>query len=302
MSEDLNFAGRVAIVTGAGAGLGRAYALELARRGAKVVVNDLGGAPDGSGGASTAAERTVAAITENGGEAVANVDSVADAEGGARIVQTALDAFGRVDILINNAGILRDRSFEKLSADDIHRVIDVHLHGAFNVTRPAFTAMKANKYGRILFTTSAAGLWGNFGQANYAAAKLGLLGLANVLAIEGARNGITANVIAPFALSRLTENMLGGLEARLLPEHVVPLAVALVSEQCALTHEIFSVGGGRYARAFIGLSPGWVGDTTEPASAESVLANLDSIRDLDGYVVPTDAQTELELVRAALDR
>src|SRR5207244_5879038 len=177
--------------------------------------------------------------------------------GGARIVQTALDAFGTVDIVVNNAGFLRDRSLAKLDLADVQALVDVHLLGAFHVSLPAFSIMKDRGYGRFVHTASAAGLFGNFGQANYAAAKTGLLGLSNVLAIEGARCGVTSNVIAPMAKTRLTEALLGPLADAFTPELVSPLVAYLVSEECSLTHEVFSVGGGRIARAFIGLTAGW---------------------------------------------
>ena len=206
--DQIRFDDRVAIVTGAGAGLGRVYALELARRGAKVVVNDLGGGRDGSGeGSSSPADKVVDEIKASGGDAVANYDSVATAEGGENIVKSALDAFGTVDILINNAGILRDKSFLKMEPENWHIVLDVHLSGAYNVSRPAFAAMKDKGYGRILMTTSAAGLYGNFGQTNYTAAKMGLVGLMNTLKLEGQKYGIKVNTIAPVAASRLTEDI-----------------------------------------------------------------------------------------------
>jgi len=204
----IRFDGQAAIVTGAGGGLGRTYALELARRGAMVLVNDLGGARDGSGSSTRPADAVVEEITAAGGTAVANYDSVATVEGGQAIVQAALDAFGRVDILINNAGILRDKSFAKMTPDMWQAVLDVHLHGAFHVTQPAFQVMKERGYGRIVFTTSAAGLFGNFGQANYSAPKMGLVGLMNTLKIEGAKYDIKVNTVAPLAATRLTRDVL----------------------------------------------------------------------------------------------
>jgi NAD(P)-dependent dehydrogenase (short-subunit alcohol dehydrogenase family) len=255
---EIGFDGRVAIVTGAGGGLGRTYALELARRGAQVVVNDLGGSMDGRGGGSSMADAVVKEITEAGGQAVASYDSVATALGGEAIVETAVDRFGKVDIVINNAGILRDKTFVKLAAEDLESVIDVHLKGAFFVTQPAFRSMKENGYGRLLFTSSTSGLLGNFGQTNYGAAKAGLLGLSNVLALEGAKYDIKSNVIAPTARTRLTEDLLGPMAEKLAPECVTPLALYLVSEACEVTHEIYTAGGGRYARIFVGLNDGWV--------------------------------------------
>jgi NAD(P)-dependent dehydrogenase (short-subunit alcohol dehydrogenase family) len=295
----IEFEGRVAIVTGGGGALGRSYSLELARRGAKVLVNDLGGSTDGTGGAPNAADETVAQIIEAGGQAVANYESVATREGGLAIVEAALDAFGRVDILISNAGILRDRSFAKLSEEDLNAVLSVHLLGAFHVGQPAFRAMKDQEYGRILLTGSASALWGNFGQTNYGAAKMGLVGLSSTLAIEGARYGIHSNVISPMATSRLTAKVGKSLGGTLEPEQVTPLALYLVSEACDATHEIFSAGGGRYASVFLGLTPGWfAGNRT--ASLEEVAEKFGEIRDRDGYLVPTNAYEEGEAVRALM--
>jgi NAD(P)-dependent dehydrogenase (short-subunit alcohol dehydrogenase family) len=301
VSVSLNdFGGHVAIVTGAGNGLGRTHALELARRGARVVVNDLGGAADGTGSSDRAADATVSAIVAAGGEAVASYASVATPEGGISIVQTALDSFGTVDVLINNAGILRDRSFANLSIEELRPVIDVHLFGAFHVTLPAYRVMKDKGYGRLLFTTSAAGLWGNFGQANYAAAKMGLIGLSNVLAIEGAKYGIQSNVVAPLAASRLTKGLLGDLADSAAPEFVTPLVVYLASDECDLTHEVFSVGAGYYARAFAAVGPGWFSEPGTPPSVEDIQAHLAEIRAIEGFEVPLSVADEAALVRKGL--
>jgi NAD(P)-dependent dehydrogenase (short-subunit alcohol dehydrogenase family) len=299
MSE-IRYDGRVAIVTGAGGGLGKTYALELARRGASVVVNDLGGSADGTGSGSSMADAVVKEINEAGGKAVANYDSVATPEGGEAIVKTAVDEFGKVDIVINNAGILRDKTFVKLPPEDLGIVIDVHLKGAFFVTQPAFRIMKENGYGRVLFTASGAGIFGNFGQTNYGAAKMGLVGLSNVLAQEGKKYNILSNVIAPIAKTRLTEQLLGPMADKLDPACVTPLSLFLVSEQCELTHEIFDVGGGRYARIFIGMSPGWTKTAGGPATVEEIAANIDKIRDTEGYTIPDSIAGEMQAVMKAL--
>ncbi len=294
MSDEIRYDGRVAVITGAGGGLGRTYALELARRGASVVVNDLGGAADGTGGSSSMADQVVKEIDEAGGAAVANYDSVATPEGGQAIIQTALDNFGKVDIVINNAGILRDASFAKLEPQNLEIVLDVHLKGAFYVSQPAFRVMKQNGYGRLLFTASAAGIFGNFGQTNYGAAKMGLVGLSHVLAIEGAKYNIKSNVIAPVANTRLTRDLLGPLAEKLDPECVTPLSCFLVSEDCELTHEIFSVGGGRFARIFVGLTPGWTAGVDAKPSIEEVAAHMDQIRSTEGYIIPESIADEMK--------
>jgi NAD(P)-dependent dehydrogenase (short-subunit alcohol dehydrogenase family) len=248
----IDYDGRVAIVTGAGGGLGRSHALLLAAHGAKVVVNDLGGSRDGSGGGSEMADAVVTEIVDAGGEAVANYDGVHTWEGGQAIVQSALEAFGRLDVVVNNAGILRDTSFAKLEEPQLDLVIKVHLYGAFHVARAAWAHLKDQGYGRIINTTSGSGLYGNFGQSNYSAAKLGLVGLTRTLAIEGAKYGITSNVIAPVAKSRMTEDIMPpALLERLEPDYVSPLVAYLASEACTDTGRIYSVGGGYMARVAI---------------------------------------------------
>lgn len=287
----VDFQDRVAIVTGAGGGLGREHALLLAARGAAVIVNDLGGSVHGEGASASAADAVVSEIEAAGGVAVAEHSSVADPAGGKAIVQKAIDEFGRVDIVINNAGILRDKSFANIDPDSIHAVLDVHLRGAFYVTQPAFINMKEQGYGRILFTTSGSGLMGNFGQANYAAAKTGLIGLMNVLKLEGAKYGIRVNAIAPIARTRMTEGLFGDLMAKFEPRLVSPAAAYLVSEECELTGEIWSIGGGSVSRFFIGLTDGYYHDGGD-LTIEDVAANLDDIRSPTDYIVPFSSQDE----------
>ncbi|MDJ0887057.1 MAG: SDR family NAD(P)-dependent oxidoreductase [Desulfobacterales bacterium] len=290
--HQIRFDGRVAIVTGAGGGLGRAYALELARRGARVVVNDLGGARDGAGeGSATPAEAVVAEIAAAGGEAVASFDNVARPEGGAAIVQTALAAFGTVDIVINNAGILRDKSFAKMTPENWQAVLDVHLSGAYHVTRPAFEVMKAKGYGRIVMTTSAAGLYGNFGQTNYSAAKLGLVGLMNTLKLEGAKYGIQVNTIAPLAASRLTADVMPpDLFGKMKPEFVVPLVVFLCSAECTASGQVFNAGMGYFNRAGVLTGRGvQLGEGDRPPDLEAIQASWDRINDLEGGAEIADA-------------
>ncbi|HLF60573.1 MAG TPA: SDR family oxidoreductase [Acidimicrobiia bacterium] len=296
----ITFDGRVAVVTGAGGGLGREYALELGRRGARVVVNDLGGAVDGTGASTTAADVVVDAIKDRGGEAVANYDSVATREGGAAIVQCALDSFGTVDIVINNAGILRDHSFANMTFDEIDAVIDVHLGGAFHVSQPAFVVMKENGYGRFVHTTSASGLFGNFGQANYGAAKAGIMGLSNVLAIEGAKYNVKSNAVAPIARTRMTEDLLGPFADMVDPKQVMPMVVYLCSEANEYTHEIFTVGGGRYGRIFIGTNRGWLAGQGVVPEVEQVSAHLDEVRDIAEFEVPLSNNEEIMLLARML--
>ncbi len=296
---ELRFDGRVAIVTGAGGGLGRSHALALAERGAMVLVNDLGGAVDGSGGSSSAAERVVDEITAFGGQAAANHDSVATAEGGEAIVQAALTAFGRVDIVVNNAGILRDKAFHKMDAAMIDAVIDVHLKGAMFVSQPAYRLMREQGYGRIVNTTSASGLFGNFGQANYGAAKAGLAGLTRVLSIEGAGHGIRVNAIAPIAATRMTDELLGDLSARVSPETVSPLVVYLASKECTVNGHIYSVAGGRVARIFIGETEGVVLRDNTPEAVRAHLADIDEL-DVGDFHQPASLDAETTVIAKAL--
>ena len=289
----VGFEDRVAIVTGAGGGLGREHAMLLAARGAAVVVNDLGGSVDGEGASASAADEVVAEIVAAGGVAVAEHSSVADPSGGEAIVAKALDTFGRLDIVINNAGILRDKSFANLTPELLQPVLDVHLGGAFYVTRPAFAHMREQGYGRIVFTSSGSGLMGNFGQANYGAAKMGMIGLMNVLKVEGAKYNIRVNAIAPIALTRMTEGLFGGLVDMFSPDQVSPAVAYLVSEECELTGEIWSVGGGSVSRFFIGLTDGYCKDPDgPPLTIEDVAAHLNEIRSETDYIVPFTSQDE----------
>lgn len=248
---DIRFDGKVAIVTGAGGGLGRQHALELARRGAKVVVNDLGGAVDGSGGSSAAAEAVVAEIKAFGGEAIANGSSVTDDAGVANMVQQAMDAWGRIDILVANAGILRDKTFSKMEMSDFEAVMNVHVMGSVKPAKAVWEIMKAQNYGRIVVTTSSTGLYGNFGQSNYGAAKLALIGFMNTLKLEGQKNNIHVNAISPVAATRMTENLMPAeVLEKLKPEYVTPAVVFLVSEE-APTGVVLTAGAGAFAQARI---------------------------------------------------
>ncbi|MFI6919499.1 SDR family oxidoreductase [Nonomuraea spiralis] len=279
----LRFDDRVAIITGAGHGLGRAHALLLAERGAQVVVNDLGGALDGTGASTGPAAEVVELITKNGGRAVANTDDVATPEGAQALVQTAVDAFGKVDIVVNNAGILRDKSFGKMTVEDFDGVLAVHVRGSYLVSQAAYPLMKEAGHGRIVNTSSPAGLFGNFGQANYSTAKMGLVGLTKTLAIEGARNGIKANAIAPIAWTRMTEALLPAeFEEKFTPERVSALVAYLVHDSCESSGEVFTVGGGRVARVFVAEGPGWKTDDLTP---ESIAGNWGSVMAEQPYVL-----------------
>ena len=280
----ISFEDRVAIVTGGGGGLGRAYALELARRGAKVVVNDLGGARDGSG-SSDAAARVVEEIEAAGGTAIANGASVTDEAQVEAMVAAAREKWGGVHILINNAGILRDKSFAKMSVEDFRVVVEVHLTGAAICTKAVWETMRGHAYGRILMTASSTGLYGNFGQANYGAAKLGVAGLARTLHLEGAKYNIRVNTIAPTAATRMTEDIFPpDLMAAFNPENVVPAALYLVSED-APSNVIVGAGAGVVQAAYITLTPGYALPEGR-RTVEEVAANWDRIADRSGEIVP----------------
>lgn len=282
-----NFKGRVAIVTGAGNGLGRAYALELARQGAKVVVNDLGGSRDGSGTSSTAAQAVVDEIAAMGGEAIANAASVTDEAAMTAMVAEAVDKWGRVDVLINNAGILRDKSFSKMTIDDFRLVVDIHLMGSVICTKAVWELMRTQNYGRILMTTSATGLFGNFGQTNYGAAKLGLVGFMNSLGIEGQKNDIRVNTIAPAAATRMTEDVMPDeVLSKMDPASVVPAALYLVSDE-APTRTILAAGAGGYQRSYITLTRGIADEGN--ASVEAISDKFSAIGDRSDELLPENA-------------
>jgi NAD(P)-dependent dehydrogenase (short-subunit alcohol dehydrogenase family) len=276
----ISFEGRVAIVTGAGGGLGRCHALELARRGAKVVVNDLGGAMDGTGGSSEAATKVVEEIREAGGDAIADGCSVTDVAGVKRMIGQTLDRYGRIDVLINNAGILRDKSFTKMTLEDFRAVVDVHLLGAAICTSAVWAHMRDQGYGRILMTTSPSGLYGNFGQTNYGAAKMALVGFMNSLKIEGAKYNVHTNAIAPVAATRMTEALMPAEAAkRLGPELVTPAVLFLVSEH-APNGVIMQAAGGRYSIACIVENPGV--DLGTDATVEEIAEHYAQISNLTG--------------------
>jgi NAD(P)-dependent dehydrogenase (short-subunit alcohol dehydrogenase family) len=307
--DELRFDGEVAIVTGAGGGLGRAHALLLAERGAAVVVNDLGSPTMGGQDHDVGpAQRVADEIRAGGGVAVANSDTVATRDGAKAIVAQAVDAFGRLDVLVNNAGIIRNRTFLNIGPDEFEPVLDVHLKGAFFVTRPAYEHMKSAGYGRIVNTSSSSGLFGSFGQTAYAAAKMAVVGFTKALALEGARYGIAVNAIAPGALTRMTGDVLGPdsgaaetfgvapdeLERRMGPDRVSPAVVYLAHRSCPLTGETLTAAGGRVARAFVAVTPGIYAD---PLTPEMVAERLPAILDTTEFVLASDAGDEINMLR-----
>jgi NAD(P)-dependent dehydrogenase (short-subunit alcohol dehydrogenase family) len=300
MSDAIRFEDKVVVVTGAGGGLGRAHALLFARHGAKVVVNDLGGSTHGEGANASAADKVVAEIKALGGEAVANHDSVTD---GGKIVQCALDTFGRVDVLVNNAGILRDKSFHKMEDADWDLVYKVHVEGAYKVTRAAWEHLREQQYGRVIFTASTSGIYGNFGQSNYGMAKLGLYGLTRTLAIEGRKNNIFVNAIAPTGGTRMTEGLIPPqVFDQLKPELVSPLVVYLGSEQCKDTGGLYEVGGGWVGKVRWERSLGAGFDPKTGFSPDDVAASWKQIGDFEGAVHPDDNVTALREMMANLQK
>ena len=298
----LRFDDRVAVITGGGSGLGRTYALELARRGAAVVVNDIGSTADGQ----KTADVVVREISSSGGTASAHTASIADPSVGRTLIQQTVERHGRVDILVNNAGYTTMTDFSSHSVPDLDDLLDVHLRGPFAATQEAFRHMKGNGYGRIVFTSSSAGFFGRAGGGGYSVAKTALLGLMNIVALEGREAGILANIILPSgrtnievhgrahapASDRLRETF-GLLHSFLAPEFVTPLLVYLCSEQCDVSHGIYSVIGGRYARVFVGVTEGWLAESTEPPSAEDLVGHLSAINGLERWTVPLSAEDEL---------
>ncbi len=296
MSE-IRLDGRVAVVTGAGRGLGREHALLLGARGAAVIVNDRGGALDGAGGEASPAEQVVEEIRAAGGTAIADTNDVSTLEGATEIVGLATRTYGRLDVLVNNAGILRDRSMAKLTPDEVAPVLDVHLGGTIWMSKAAWPVMVEQGFGRIVNTTSAAGIFGNFGQTNYAAAKAGIWGVTKTLAIEGAKHGIQVNAIEPGARTRMTENLLGDLADRLDPSLVAPVVLWLAAAECETTGEVYNVGGGRVARVVIAQTPGFFGRDVTP---EALRDAWDTVNDPDLAEVMTSFQQEMGVLLGLL--
>ena len=312
--DELRFDDRVALVTGAGGGLGREHALLLASRGAAVMVNDLGSPTmGGQDHDPSPAQAVVEEITAAGGVAIANSDSVASREGAESMVASALEEFGRLDILINNAGIIRNRTFLNIGEYEFEPVLDVHVKGCFFVTRPAYEHMKTVGYGRIINTSSGSGLFGSFGQTAYSAAKAAIYGFTRTLGIEGSRYGVHVNAIAPGALTRMTGDVLGddgamaemtGLSGEDLvyqmgPHQVAPAVVYLAHESCSLNGETLSASGGRVGRAFMGVTKGIYEDEL---TVESVADRIDEVCDEDGYLVPDNVDQEIELLLSHLNQ
>lgn len=312
MTGAIRFDGRVAVVTGAGNGLGRCYAVDLASRGAAVVVNDIGGRTDGRGSSREPADHVVEEIVSNGGRAVASYDTVATRAGGQSIIDRAVEAFGRVDIVINNAGILRNAVFESLTDEQIDSVIDTHLKGLFYVSQPAYRLMQAQGYGRFVFTSSGAGMFGNGWQANYGAVKAATTGLMQIVAIEGAKYGILANGIIPGAITRLNDDVdpqliadAGRIAAPLMhrmnPAYVSPLVLYLASEQCTTTQTLYSAVGGRFALVFPGVTRGWMSPLERPATPEEIAQQLPTIEDGTHFIRSRGTLDDLVEVRKSYD-
>jgi NAD(P)-dependent dehydrogenase (short-subunit alcohol dehydrogenase family) len=303
----IDFTDQAVVVTGAGRGLGRLYALEFARRGAAVVVNDLGGSMHGDGSDRSVADQVVAEIERAGGVAVASHDSVDSPEGGEAIVRTAVEVFGRLDAVVSNAGIFGSVAFEDMSAADWRRMLSVHLDGGFYLSQPAYRVMKNQGYGRFVFVSSSGGMFGQPLEAHYAAAKAGLVGLTNVIAIEGAEHGILANSVLPFGFSRMVTETVGDPKALeetgflkiIQPELVVPMVVFLASRACELNHQNYSACAGRFARVFVGLGDGWLAEPGSMPSADDIAAHLGEVSATEPFTVPSSI---FEEVFAVCDR
>lgn len=303
----IDFSDQVAVVTGAGRGLGRLYAMEFARRGASVVVNDLGGTMHGEGTDTKVADEVVADIAKAGGRAVASYDSVDSPEGGQAIIDTAVDTFGRVDVVVSNAGIFNSIPFEQISPADWRHMLRVHLDGGFYLSQPAYKVMAKQKYGRFVFISSSAGNFGQPMEAHYAAAKTGLVGLSNVIAIEGAADGILSNTVLPTGFSRMVTETVGdekflaesGFMRAIRAELVVPLVVFLASRACDFTHRNYSACAGRYARVFTGLGEGWIADSDDDPTADDILAHIGEVSATEKFIVP---DTIVDEVLAVCDR
>lgn len=305
----IGFEDQVAVVTGAGRGLGRVYALELARRGAAVVVNDSGVSMHGEGPDPDVADSVVREIERAGGTTVASYESVASPGGAESIVTTAVDRFGRLDIVISNAGIFGTVAFDELSLDDWRRMLTVHLDGAFHLSRAAFPVMKRQGYGRFVFISSSAGMFGQPDSAHYCAAKAGIFGLAGAISIDGADHGILANVVLPFGLTRMVTESVDGNEelvagdpflSAIRPELVAPIVVFLASRNCDFTHHCYSACAGRFARVFVGLGPGWMAPPDAQISAEDIANHLDAIECTQPFTVPKSILDEVGEVHGRL--
>jgi NAD(P)-dependent dehydrogenase (short-subunit alcohol dehydrogenase family) len=297
----IDFSGQVAVVTGAGRGLGRLYAIELARRGASVVVNDLGGSMHGDGADPSVADKVVNEIHREGGAAVASHDSVDNAEGAQAIIDTAVEKFDRLDVVVSNAGIFNSAPFEDLSYEDWRRMLTVHLDGGFHLGQAAFRVMKSQRYGGFVFISSSAGMFGQPLEAHYAAAKAGLFGLTNVIAIEGAEHGILANTVLPFGSSRMVTETVedpkfleqSGFLNAIQPELVVPIVVFLASRACQFSHHSYSAGAGRFARVFVGLGQGWLAEAGTQPTAEDIVAHLAEVSATQPFTVPMSIVDEV---------
>ncbi len=299
----INFTDQVVVVTGAGRGLGRLYALDMASRGAAVIVNDIGGAMSGEGKDPSVADAVVAEIEVTGGRAVANHESVDTPEGGQAIVDHAVDAFGRLDAVVSNAGIFQTLPFEELTVDDWRRMLQVHLDGAFFLTQPAYRVMKTQGYGRLVMIASSAGLFGQPLAAHYAAAKAGIFGLTNVIAVEGAPHGILANAVLPFGQTRMVWETIGrepppdgeseGFTGAIRPELVVAIVTYLASRACTFSHRNYSAGGGRFARVFAGLGPGWLASNENLPTADDIDAHIDEVSATEPFTVPMSIVDEV---------